>query len=160
MKTRLLLFATFTALVLLVVAASASPAADSANFRVSLRVTVVNCEGGNLPECSFEGSAVVPKLGHVTVTGNILKGCVYALDYCIWGLAVTMTPSGSHGGRTLTVFGGVQWYPNESPPTSLPWDAREDLGYAGHGTSTDDFSYQPYGSEFTIDLTGTLRPVN
>jgi hypothetical protein len=161
MKRRLVLFAIFTALVLLVFAASpASPATNPENFQVSLRVTVVNCQGGNLPECSFEGTAVVPKLGRVTVTGYIIKGCVYALDYCIWTLAVTMTPSGAHGGRTLTVVGEVQWYPNESPPTSLPWDAREDLGYAGHGTSTDDFAYQAYGSEFTINLMGTLRPAN
>ena len=85
MKARLFLFAIFTALALSMIAASASPAADSENFRASLRVTVVNCEGGNLPECSFEGSAVVPKLGSVTVTGIIAKGCT-ELDTCAWNL--------------------------------------------------------------------------
>jgi hypothetical protein len=156
------LFATCTALVMSAFGASAaSPAADPQNFRVSLRVTLVSCQGGNLLDCSFEGSAMVPHLGRATVTGSIAKGCVIPLDYCIWNFDATLTPSGAHGGRTLTVVGSVQWFPNEPPPAALPWDAREDSGYAGHGTSTDDFSYQlPYGSEFTINLMGTLRPAN
>ena len=162
MKTRLALFAIFTALMLSAFGASpASPAADPENFQVSLRVTLVSCEGGNLPDCSFEGSAVVPQLGRATVTGHIIKGCVGGLDFCIWDLGVRMTPRGAHGDRTLGVVGQVQWSPDQSPPTALPWDAQEDLGYAGHGTSTDDFSSQlPYGSEFTIDLVGTLLPAN
>ena len=83
MKTRLALFAIFTALMLSAFGASpASPAADPENFQVSLRVTLVSCEGGNLPDCSFEGSAVVPQLGRATVTGHIIKGCVGGLDFC------------------------------------------------------------------------------
>jgi len=158
MKTRLALFATITALVLSAFGASpASPANDPENFRASLDVTVTSCEGGTVPECRFDGSAVVPQLGRVSVTGLIAKGC-NALYSCVWLVRVTLTPIGTHGGRTLVVLGDAQWSSDfGQPPTELPWQADEDLGYTGHGTLTDDFAYQPYGSEFTINLIGTLR---
>jgi hypothetical protein len=158
MRTRLALLAIITALVLSAFGASpASPANDPQNFRASLHVTVTSCEGGTIPECRFDGRAVVPQLGSVGVTGVIVKGC-NALYTCLWLLNVTLTPVGTHGGRTLVVIGDAQWASDfGQPPAELPWQAQEDSGYTGDGTSTDDFAYQPYGSEFTINLIGTLR---
>ena len=57
--------------------------------------------------------------------------------------------------------GEVQWSPDQPAPAALPWEASEERGYVGQGTSTDDFSYLlPYGAQFTINLTGTLKPVH
>ena len=158
MKTRLALFATFTALVVSAFGASpASTAADPENFRVSLNMTRGSCEGGTVPECRFDGSAVVPQLGHVSVTGLIAKGC-NALYSCVWGFNATMTRSAGNGERTLSLAAGAQWSNdpdnNEQPPQELHWGTLENSDFVGQGTSTDDFAYQ---EEFTINLVGTLH---
>jgi hypothetical protein len=161
MKTRLALFTILSAMLLTAFGASSAYSADPENFRAGLTVTVTSCEGGNLPVCQFEGSAVVPQLGRVTVTGSIFKGCLIQFQHCDWGFFATLTPSGEHGGRILSIGGSTEWDPEQPAPSSLAWETREDLRYIGQGTATDDFSYSiPYGGQFTINLTGTLRPVH
>ena len=161
MKRRLALVTILSAVLLAAVGATPASPADPENFRTSLTVTVISCEGGNLPQCRFEGSAVVPQLGPVTIAGSIIKGCVVPLFFCIWDFNATLTPSGGHGGRILALGGQVQWDLDQPAPTAVPWEANNELDYAGQGTATDDFTYQlPYGSQFTINLTGTLKPVH
>jgi hypothetical protein len=60
MKKRRALCTIFTAILLTAFGASPAYPADPENFRTSLTVTVTFCEGGNLPRCRFEGSAIVP----------------------------------------------------------------------------------------------------
>jgi len=161
MRTRLALFATCTALVMSAFGASpASPAADPENFRVSLHVTLGSCVGVNLLHCSFEGSAVVPKLGRAAATGEITKGCEFAFDSCLWQVIATMTTSAGDGGRTLSLGGDATWTPSaEQPPPALHWVTLENSDFVGQGTYTDDCVLALFrcGSEFTINLTGTLR---
>jgi hypothetical protein len=86
---------------------------------------------------------------------------VVSLLFCIWDFNATLTPSGEHGGWILALRGQLQWDVDQPSPTAVPWDTNTDLGYAGHGTATDDVSYLlPYGAQFTINLNGTLTPAH
>lgn len=184
MKTRLAVFATFTASVVMAFGASpARPAADPMNFSVSISATIITSEGGTIPDYTIEGSAVFPGLGVATGVGRYLHGCD-GIDQdengvmpCFQQLIFAATPlKGRHGGRKLVIKAADQWRSDEPEPAQWHWQAADNLedcgsfcelpgwedfrGYKGGGTYTIEGFTGQWGAEFTINLTGTLRPAH
>jgi hypothetical protein len=159
-------------------ASPASPAADPENFRVSISATIISSEGGTIPVYTIEGSAVFPQLGAATGPGLYSHGCD-GIDQdengvmpCYQSLIFAAAPlAGTHGGSKLVITAADQWRSDEPEPAQWHWQAVDNCesifceslgwedfrGYEGGGTYTIEGFTGQWGSEFTINLTGTLR---